>query len=282
MTEQSVHNDDEISLLDILVTLAESWKLLVFGPLIASLLAVALSFLWPKTFESVAIVRLTEAELALLNSAPVLDPLVEKFGLLAEFDGIQEDARQYLAKKVVGKFDKKTNLATIVAAANTPERAQEMSKQIIDSLLNELLPKGKNKDQIEQKIINNESVVSSNKDALDQLQKQMGKPGGGDAALEVAMKYYASLTADVASKELENIELRKSLLIKGDEMFVQKPSLPQRKTSPKRSLVALFAAAVAGFILLVLVFVRKAWAAAKHNESSAKKIQLINKALFTK
>lgn len=279
MTEQSVHNyeDDEISLLDILVTLAESWKLLVFGPLIAGVLAGALSFLWPKTFESVAIVRLTEAELALLNTAPVLDPLVERFGLLAEFDGVQENARQYLTKKIVGKFDKKTNLVTITAAANTPERAQEMGKAVMDALLKELLPKGKNKDQIEQKIINNEGVISNNRDALEQLQKQMGKPGSGDAALDVVMKYYASLTAEVAAKDLENIELRKSFLIKGPEVYVQQASLPQRKVSPERSLVVLIAIFASGFALLIFVFVRKAWQGVSQDADSSAKIAVIKK-----
>lgn len=281
MTEQAVNNyeDDEISLLDILVTLAESWKLLVFGPLIAGVLAGALSFLWPKTFESVAIVRLTEAELALLGSAPVLDPLVEKFGLLVEFDGVQEDARQYLTKKIVGKIDKKANLVTITAAANTPERAQEMGKAIMDSLLKELLPKGKNKDQIEQKIASNEAVISSNRDALDQLQKQMGKSSGGDAALEVVMKYYASLTAEVAAKELENIELRKSLLVKGEEVYVQKANLPLRKTSPKLSLVVMFSVIVSGLLLLMFVFVRKAWLSVVQDVDSANKLLAIKRAL---
>ena len=281
MTEQTVshYEDDEISLLDILVTLAESWKLLVFGPLAAAVLAGALSFLWPKTFESVAIVRLTEAELALLNTAPVLDPLVEKFGLLSEFDGAQEDARQYLTKKIVGKFDKKSNLATITAAANTPERAQEMVKAVMDALLKELLPKGKNKDQIEQKIVNNEGVISNNRDALEQLQKQMGRSGAGDAALEVVMKYYASLTAEVAAKDLENIELRKSLLVKGDEVYVQQASLPQRETSPKRSAVVLFAVLTAGFALLIFVFIRKAWASVVQDAASADKLAIIKRSL---
>ena len=281
MTEQAVNNyeDDEISLLDILVTLAESWKLLVFGPLIAGVLAGALSFLWPKTFESVAIVRLTEAELALLNTAPVLDPLIEKFGLLAEFDGVQEDARQYLAKKITGKFDKKTNLVTITAAANTPERAQEMGKAVIDALLKELLPKGKNKDQIEQKIINNESVISNNRDALEQLQKQMGKPSSGDAALEVVMKYYASLTAEVAAKELENIELRRNLLVKGEEVYVQRASLPWSKVSPKRSMVVIVAVLLSGVVLLMFVFVRRAWRSATQDVHASAKIAVIKKSL---
>jgi uncharacterized protein involved in exopolysaccharide biosynthesis len=281
MTEQTVNHyeDDEISLLDILVTLAESWKLLVFGPLAAAVLAGALSFLWPKTFESVAIVRLTEAELALLNTAPVLDPLVEKFGLLAEFDGVQEDARQYLSKKITSKFDKKTNLATIAAAANTPERAQEMGRAVMDALLKELLPKGKNKDQIEQKITNNEGVISNDRDALEQLQKQMGKSGGGDAALEVVMKYYASLTAEVAAKELENIELRKSLLVKGQEVYVQQASLPQRKVSPKHSLIVLSAILASGFALLIFVFIRKAWASVVQDPESASKLVNIKRSL---
>lgn len=281
MTEQTVNNyqDDEISLLDILVTLAESWKLLVFGPLIAGVLAGALSFLWPKTFESVAIVRLTEAELALLNTAPVLDPLVEKFGLLTEFDGVQEDARNYLAKKITGKFDKKTNLVTITAAANTPERAQEMGKAIMDALLKELLPKGKNKAQIEQKIINNEGVISSNRDALEQLQKQMGKSGSSDTALEVVMKYYASLTAEVASKELENIELRRNLLVKGEEVYVQPASLPWNKVSPKRSMVVLLAVLLSCFVLLMFVFVRKAWQGASQDADASAKIAVIKKSL---
>ena len=279
MTEQAFAHDDEISLLDILVTLAESWKLLVFGPLIAGVLAGALSFLWPKTFESVAIVRLTEQELALINSAPVLDPLIEKFGLLPEFDGIQDDARQYLAKKLVGKSDKKTGLATITAAANTPERAQELGKAAMDALLKELLPKGKNKDQVEQQILSNERIIASSADAIEQLQKQIGKAGQSDAGLEVVMKYYASLTAEVAKKELENVELKKSLAVRGDEVYVQQASLPQRKTSPKRSLVVLMAVLASGFALLIFVFIRKAWDSIAQEAESASKLARIKRSL---
>ena len=62
--------EDEISLLAILVILAESWRLLVFGPLVAGVLAGGLSFLWPSTYESTTIVRLNEEEAALINAAP--------------------------------------------------------------------------------------------------------------------------------------------------------------------------------------------------------------------
>jgi capsular polysaccharide biosynthesis protein len=144
MTEQPIqtYEDDEISLLDILVTLVESWKLLVFGPLIAALLTGALSFLWPKTFESVAIVRLTEEEMALLHAAPVLDPLIEKFGYLKDADGIKDDARKELKKDLIFASDKKTKLATITAKANTPEQAQALGSAAMAALLIELHPQG--------------------------------------------------------------------------------------------------------------------------------------------
>ena len=275
MTEQVFEHDDEISLLDILVTLVESWKLLVFGPLIVGVLAGGLSFLCPKTFESVAIVRLTEQELALVSSAPVLDPLIEKFGLLPEFDGIQEDARQYLAKKLVTKLDKKTGLATLTASASTPERAQELGKAAMDTLLKELLPKGKNKDQVEQQILSNERIIASSADAIEQLRKQLGKAGQSDAGLEVVMKYYASFSAEVAKKELENIELKKSLSVRGDEVYVQQASLPQRKVSPKGGLVVMLAVLVSGFALLIFVFIRNAWVSVVQDVDAASKLARI-------
>jgi capsular polysaccharide biosynthesis protein len=281
MTEQTVshYEDGEISLLDILVTLAESWKLLVFGPLIAAVLAGGLSFLWPKTYESVAIVRMTEAELALLNVAPVLDPLIEKFGLLPEFDGVQDDARLYLAKKLVGKVDKKTGLATITASANAPERAQELGKAAMDALLKELLPRGKNKDQVEQQILSNERIIASSSDAIEQLQKQIGKAGQNDAGLDVVMKHFATLSAEVTSTQLQNIELKKSLVVRGDEVYVQQASLPHRKVSPKRSLVMLLAFLASGFALLFFVFIRKAWRNAVQDAESASKMARIKSLL---
>lgn len=281
MTEQAVsrYADDEISLLDILVTLAESWKLLVFGPLAAAMLAAALSFLLPKTFESTAIVRLAETEVALVGAVPVLDPLIVKFDLLPEFDGNQDDARAYLAKQITGKFDKKTGLSTITAIATTPERAQAMGVAAINALLLELLPKGKNKDQVEQTISSNEGIIANNVDAVEQLKRQMGKQGQNDTGLEVVMKHYASLTAEVARKELENSELRKSLTVKGAELFVQQPSFPQRKVSPRRSLIVLLVGVTSVFVLLLFVFVRKAWSIAELDAANASKIFRIKQSI---
>jgi capsular polysaccharide biosynthesis protein len=280
MTEQTIpaYEDDEISLLDILVTLAESWKLLVVGPLIAGVLAGGLSFLWPKTFESVAIVRMTEEEVALLYAAPVLDPLIEKFGLLAEAGGIVDDARQGVKARLTFTVDKKTKLATITAKGRTPDAARELCSNAIATVLKELQVKGQDKALIEKTIAINNQAIASAEDAIESIQRSLKRPGTSDQAQESVIKNLAVINADIAKLSQENEKLRQKLEPKGAEVLVQEASLPQRKVSPKRSLVVLMAIFASGFVLLIFVFIRKAWASAAQEKEAMKKIALIKKA----
>lgn len=281
MTEQAANHyeEDEISLLDILVTLAESWKLLVFGPLIAAVLAGALSFLWPKTFESVAIMRLTEEELALLHAAPVLDPLIEQFGLPAKADGIVDDARQDLKKRITFSVDKKTKLASIATRDETPAQAQALGNAAIAALLKELQVKGQEKALLEKTIGINDRAMESAEDAIDSIQRSLKRGALSDQAQESAIKNLAAISSDTAKRAQENETLRQKLDIKGAEVFVQQPSLPQRKASPKRALVILFAIVATGFALLIFVFMRKAWSTAKSNAANVRKILRIKQSL---
>ena len=146
-------------------------------------------------------------------------------------------------------------------------------------MLKELLPKGKNKDQVEQQILSNERIIAGSTDAIEQLQKQIGKAGQNDAGLEVVMKYYALFTAEVTKRELENIELKKSLAVRGDEVYVQQASLPQRKVAPKLSLIVLLSVLASGFALLMFVFVRKAFQSATQDADASDKLARIKRAL---
>jgi capsular polysaccharide biosynthesis protein len=277
MTEQAVshYEEDEISLLDILVTLAESWKLLVFGPLIAGVLAGALSFLWPKTFESVAILRLTEEDVALLHAAPVLDSLIEQFGLLAKVDGILDDARQDLKKKIVFAVDKKTKLASITTKAEAPDQAQAMGNAAIAALLKELQVKGQEKALLQKAIAINDRAMASAEDAIESIQRGLKRGVFSDQAQESAIKNLAAIGSDIAKRSQENETLRQKLEPKGAEIYVQTPSLPQRKTSPKRSIVVLVALLASGLALVLFVFIRKAWHKAEQDPESASKMARI-------
>lgn len=279
MTEQAANYDNEISLLDILVTLAESWRLLVFGPLLVVVLAGGLSFLWPKTFESVAIVRLTEEEVALLHAAPVLDPLIEQFGLLAKADGIVDDARQGLKLRIVFSVDKKTKLASITTKAETPDQAQALGNAVLAALLKELQVKGQEKALLQKTIAINERAIESAQDAIESIQHSLKKGVPSDQAQESAVKNLAAINSDIAKRAQENEMLRQKLDMKGAEVFVQQPNLPQRKASPKRSMVMLIALLASGLALVLFVFIRKAWRNAEQDVESADKMALIRRLL---
>lgn len=259
------YEEGEISLLDILVTLAESWKLLVFGPLLVGVLAGALSFLWPNTYESVAIARLTEEEAALFHAAPVLDPLIEKFGYLERANGVMEDARNALKKDLAHTADKKTKLVTFVAKGRSPEQAQAMGRAAFEALFAELQPKGKEKEAILQEIAINNQLIA---DGVAYVDRSGSKQNPANPA-----------KSQMANLKLNNLELQLKLQAKGSEVFAQEPSLPQRKSAPKRSMAVILAMLASGFALLLWVFVRKAWQGASQDPESSAKIAVIKKSL---
>ena len=270
MTEQTIpaYEEDEISLLDILVTLAESWKLLVFGSLMSGMSALALSFLWPNTYESVAIARLTEEEAALFHAAPVLDPLAEKFAYIERTNGIREDALNALKQDLVYTADKKSKFVTLVAKGRTPDQAQALGRAAFESLFAELMPKGKEKEAILQEIaINNELIA----DGVLYVDRSINKQNPANPANPAK--------SQVANLKLNNLELQLKLQVKGGEVFVQEPSLPRRKSAPKRSVVIVMAMLVSGFALLLWVFARKAWSVVEKDPKSASKLAAIKQSL---
>ncbi len=276
------HEEDEISLLDILLTLAESWRLLVLGPLVVGVLAGSLSFLWPKTYESVVIARLSEQDLGLLGTPAVLNPVITKFEMQVNTGGIRGETSSVLVKKIASKIDKKTGFATISFAAGSPEQAKELAEAVMQSLLKELLPKGNDKLKIEQIILANERKIEMIQDVLDQMLKQIKKNNLDDLKNEQNLKYFQSLTAEVTKVELENLELRNKLMPKGAEVYVQSPSLPKGKVSPKGGMVVIISVLVSGFALLLWVFVRKSWGQAAKEADNAEKIKRIKAALSLK
>lgn len=74
--------DDETSLLDLLQTIFDDLRLLVIGPIVAGLLALAGTSFWPKTYESTAIlkVKAESSVTTIMLSAAVLGPIASSLG----------------------------------------------------------------------------------------------------------------------------------------------------------------------------------------------------------
>jgi len=271
--------DDEIRLLDILVTLIESWRLLVLGPLMVAVLAGGLSFLWPKTYESVSIVRLSEEEVSLIYAAPVLDVLIAKFDLIREADGFQEEARKYLTKNLVIVNDKKTKLATLIAKARTPEQAQALGAAALETVLQELRVKGNEKEAVLNAIAINQRAIDVAEDALEAVQRGLKRSSMADLQQESFVKNLILVNAEIVNKTQANADLRRKLEARGEEVYVQKADLPERQSAPKLSLVVIIAVLTSGCVLLLWVFMRKAWNSAALAPESADKVIAIKQSL---
>jgi capsular polysaccharide biosynthesis protein len=268
--------DDEIELLDLLVTVAESWKLLVIAPVLIGIAAfTGANFLKPTFYQSSAILRLAEDEAALLQSAVILDPLAEPFGYLSEAEGVRDDAREALKGDLTSSVDKRTKLVTITAKSTSAEQAQKLNQQATERLLAELTPKGQEKANILQQIEIRKQAISVAETAFEQLVKGFSKGGVGAQSAEQGVTSIASLVT-LAIENKQAIQALEQLLIpKGPEVFVQPPTLAQKPMPRKRAMVAVIAALASGFALLLFVFIRKALINAGANPESAKKIAQI-------
>ena len=95
MTEQTLPEDDEISLLDLLQVVADNLRLLVLGPLAAGLLALGISFSITPTFT--ATTKFMPPQQQASGAASLLQSLGALGGLAGAASGLKNPADQYVA-----------------------------------------------------------------------------------------------------------------------------------------------------------------------------------------
>lgn len=154
--------DDEISLLDLLQTLAENARLLIFGPLIVGLGALGLAFLITPTFTATTRIMTPQQQqsgaaaalaqlgalagaaagiknpgemyVGLLKSRSVADHLLDRFKLMDVYEAkYREDARKRLANTSQISAGK-DGLITIEVDDHDPKRAAAMANAYVDEL----------------------------------------------------------------------------------------------------------------------------------------------------
>ena len=265
------HTDDEISLLDLLATVTENLRLLVIGPLVVGLIALAISFAVTPTFESRSVLRLGESTTAVLASDDLLTPL------LPQAPWIDKDAPrtlqlQELRESVKASFNKKDNTLALTVSAPSAEQALKLHQAAIEELRTRLLPKGKELEQIEQRRKTAQSTLDELNTVIPALSQSVTRLSADSEANSRAYSLLLQqrLTAQQALQDIEN-----ALEPFGDEAFAQMPSQPDKPVKPKKGLIAVVATLASGFALLLFVFMRQAMRNAAHNPQDAQRLQAI-------
>jgi uncharacterized protein involved in exopolysaccharide biosynthesis len=234
-----------VDLLDVAVPLAQRWKLLVLGPLLAGLLAFGISFALPKTYLSrtlfvppqqqqsaaaSAIAQLgtlsglagaaggikTPADqyVALLQSTTVADHLIDEFKLMQVYDVVYRDkARLALADNVRITLGKKDGLITVEVEDESPQRAADMANRYVEELRS--LTARLALTEAQQRRVLFETQLTQTRDQLTKAQQALQASGFSQGALKADAKAsaegYARMRAEATAAEVRLQALRRNL-----------------------------------------------------------------------
>ena len=266
--------ENEISLLDLLLVVADNLKLLILGPVLVGLLALGIGYVLPQTFISQAILALptptpTPAQAAAMMVSPiVLDPVIEALNL-AKGQPVQA-VRIELAGQIKAAVGK-DGLLRLDVRADTALEAQTIANAVIDHWLKSTVPGEQDRIDLEKRLVYAKGALASINRLLERLTSE------GSANLNQPLTRGEAGTSIVAVGELqaryfsEVLTIPRTLQGLSRDVVKQPPTLPVKPAAPKKSLIAVLAALGAGFALLLWVFMRQAWKSAAQDPQAAQK-----------
>jgi len=268
MTEQPEMQsppEDEISLLDLLLVLAENARLLVFGPLAVGLLALGYAFTITPTFtatttmlppqqqQSTAALLASQlgalagvaglggasglknpADLyvALIKSRTVADRVIDRFNLMQLYEAkLRQDARRSLerATKVTAGKD---GLISIEVDDGDPKRAAAMANAYVEELSR--LTDGLAITEAQQRRIFFEKQLQQAQENLKKAELALGQAGAGESLIRSApqamVEGAARLKALVTAQEIKVSTMRGFLTEQSPEFRQAQRELGALKT----------------------------------------------------
>jgi len=235
-------DDDEISLLDLALVLAENWRTLVFVTLAAGLVALGISFLIPPTYTAVTRIlppvpqQSTSAALAaqlgalaglvgtaagiknpadqyvaLLKSHSVFDAMIKRFKLRELYDvRYLEDARKELEQRIRTSAGVKDGIVSIEVEDHDPKRAADMANAFVEELRN--LTKTLAITEAAQRRLFFEEQLAQAKDNLTKSEIALQTSGVSEATLRTvpqsALESLARLKAQITTQEIKLASMR--------------------------------------------------------------------------
>jgi uncharacterized protein involved in exopolysaccharide biosynthesis len=274
--------EEAISLMDLMIIMAENIKLLVIGPVLAGLVALGVGFVMEKSYTSEAILTFTAPAPAqavtMMTSPLVLDPVIRNLNLALAQGLSPEAARKALAMQIKATVGK-DGLVRLDATAKSPQEAQNLANAVIDAWLKTTSPMPQDRADLEKRLSYAQTSLASVRGLLARLTAEgtanLAKPltrGEAGVSLIAVGELQARYLAEVLS-------IPRTLQGLTRDVVVQPPTLPIEAVAPKKSLMAILAALGTGFILLLWVFVRKAWTGASVDPLAADKQTRFRKAL---
>ena len=227
MHPETQHNavevDDTVDLQDLLLTIAENFRLLVFGSLFVGVLAYGTTFLMTETYESSAILKIdtpTNAQnsgfvnagmspadmAALITSNAVLNRSLRSLGQLDGTDEREAENRlNKLRGNVSAKVGRADGLLTLKVAAPSAQAAQKTATTILKFAFEESRSQGADQEKLQAEVVLTKQLLAELEDATDLARNRLTK------AKEDASADIGEQADTLARLAINRIELQNSL-----------------------------------------------------------------------
>ena len=284
-----IMDEDEISLLDLMVTIMDNLWLLILGPLAAGLLALGYAFTVTPVFTAkTTIIPPSQASggaaaaimgqlgalgglaggalgvsvgkhMAYLNSDLLLDDVIKTFDLKKRYEHeYLTETRGALRGTLRIQDDKKTGLLTIEFTDIDPAFAAQVVNHTV-KVLERLLGEAALEDARARRVFLEKQVEEA-------LRKSYQSPQVRDAVIQ-------GLIRQTETARLEEQQPNPNVV----QVDVAAP--PELKSGPRKALIAVITTLATGFLLLLFVFVRQALRNAGQDPESRGKINQIRRRL---
>jgi predicted XRE-type DNA-binding protein len=279
--------DDEIDLLDLLVTISENIKLLVLGPLVAGLLALGVAFTLPQSFQSQAMINsgfeVTSSDgrtnfsgvrpellVAMAHTSAVLEPVRQQIGFMPEAS--TELALNELRVSIKASLGRADKLVTITVTAPSAEQAQRTNQALLAELFKQSQPRGADLARLNAKL-QFEKEALGNALKLEQELIAIIKSGkDSDTTTYVNVSRMKGAHFDA----IQSLESQLQGL--AETALMQPATLPEKPLSNNKAQLAIVTTFATAFALLLFVFIRKALLSAAANPKTAAKLASIRRA----
>ncbi|CAD7035530.1 hypothetical protein REJC140_03420 [Pseudorhizobium endolithicum] len=287
MDEMDHNRDDEISLLDLSVVVAENLKLLIIVPLLAGTLAYfAIDALKPREYKSEALVRADAHEIALLRSARVLNEPLRQSTLLSQHDDRIQAARSSLLEAMTLEPVDGTGMYRITLTLDDPDEANRLLTQIIAKLISESEPLGDYRSMLELQLETQQAALDDLTASFARLNEGYSRLlTGGDGQVPLIQgEIGQSLVALISSIEAKRQEVaRTTQALSGslsEEDVIQAPTLPDNPEPRGLFMISALVVVIMGFLVLVGAFAREGLRRASASPNGSAKVARIRRAFW--
>lgn len=262
---------EQFTLIDLLLVIVENLRLLVIGPVVLGLIVFLITSIWPKTYESTAILKAEQITASVIHSAVILDPIAQRVGYTPAMP--LDDARLKLKEQIQARFSPKDKLLTVTTKAHTPQASQALNLSVLQQVFAQSKPRDSEKMRLEKQL---EQAKAREKEATlsAQLLGKKLESTGNTGASEVAQGY-AQMLRVVQESQATQSSIEQLLNGLDASVMVQEATLPTKHSEPKRGLSTLIAVQAAGFLLLIWVLVRNSIRNSKRNIHSSQKLAVL-------